>query len=164
MKGQTNLKRERVVEAVRRDLSGEAAVQFLHQEGYAMTSSVVARHLRNMGGRVQVEGFIGEGLTNLDILHRCFPEADLSEVQSEFPGETKGLFALTKDLPASEEDEERSLYATRKLTVTIPSELFEAIRAAARGEGKSQNQVIVDILTSTLSRMPEQLVDETEPE
>ena len=80
MAKQTNAKLERVVEAVRQGLEGDAAIEFIHQSGFAMTPAGIARHLRRMGGRGRIQELIDEGLTNVKILRTCLPEADLSQI------------------------------------------------------------------------------------
>ncbi|MCC6488948.1 MAG: ribbon-helix-helix protein, CopG family [Candidatus Hydrogenedentes bacterium] len=40
------------------------------------------------------------------------------------------------------------------MSIKVPADLYEAIRLAAKAEGKSQNELIVDVLTSALSRIP----------
>ena len=46
---QAQKKHERIVEAVRLGLDGEAAVDFVRQSGFALTTTGIARHLRKMG-------------------------------------------------------------------------------------------------------------------
>ena len=74
MSGQQRAKQERIIEAVRHGLEGDAAVDFVHQSGFAMTRAGVARHLGSMGGIVKVQEAIAEGKSNLDILHDAFPD------------------------------------------------------------------------------------------
>lgn len=159
MTKQIRAKQERVIEAVRQGLEGDAAVEFIHQSGFAMTTAGIARHLRSMGGRAHVQDLIHQGLSNIEILAKCFPEDSPEGFPPEQPSQGE-LFEDAHDpLPFSIEG---PLYDTRKLSIRVPSDLYEAIRLAARGEGKSQNELIVEILTSALSRMPR--LPEREPE
>ncbi|HEO70900.1 MAG TPA: hypothetical protein ENN80_06510 [Candidatus Hydrogenedentes bacterium] len=155
---QLRAKRERVIEAVRHGLEGDAALEFIHQNGYALTQSGLARHLRTMGGRGRVQELIAVGKSNVEILQECFPEDDLSELratppsQQELFDEDEVVNSMTP-FPGTN----APLYATAKLTIRVPAELYEAVRIASRAEGKTQNQLIVDILTWALSRMPESM-------
>lgn len=161
MARQTKEKQERIIEAVRQGLDGDGAVEFIRQNGYAMTTAGVARHLRNMGGRRRIEEFIEQGLSNLQIMESCFPEADLSDFNAQAPSQGD-LFQEELATARGPLHPDTPLYATTKLSIRVPSELYEAIRGAAQGEGKSQNQLIIDILTSVLSRMPEHVQQEME--
>lgn len=154
MSGQVMAKRERVVEAVRLGLEGDAALEFIHQSGYAMNTAGVARHLRSMGGRGRVLEHIADGHTNREILEMCFPGESLETVPDPEPRQGE-LFEGEPDTPAPPlalYHEEQ--FETTKLTVRVPRELYTAIRLAARAEGKPQNQLIVEILTHALARMP----------
>lgn len=151
----TTAKQECIIEAVRRGFEGDAAVEFVCREGYAMNSAAIVRYLRSMGGRGHIHDLIKQGRTNLEILHLCFPETPLDHVAAH-PPEQEELFE-DKSPPLDVEladDEHAALYETTKLSIRIPSDLFEAIRLAARAENKTQTQLVVDILTSALSRMP----------
>ncbi|MDP7640535.1 MAG: hypothetical protein QGG73_12625, partial [Candidatus Hydrogenedentes bacterium] len=55
-----------------------------------------------------------------------------------------------------------ALFPTTKMSITVPSDLYEAIRAAAVAEKKSQNQIIVELLTSALSRVSAPVQEEFE--
>lgn len=150
MTKQVREKQERVVEAVRHGLEGEAAVDFIRQSGFAMTTAGIARHLRSMGGRGRVQELINEGKTNLEILETYFPGEEWEHLEAEPP--TQGdLFAADAppNIPSL-----RLLPDVRKIALKIPEDLYQAVRIASKAEGKSQNDLIVDILTSALSRMP----------
>lgn len=148
-------KQERVIEAVRQGLEGLAAVEFIQQSGYAMTSAGVVKHLRSMGGRGHVLDLIEAGKTNFEILQGCFPEDDLSHMkpvppsQEELFGQQEGGQPIHRLIPHPE-----NLYEMRKMAIKVPADLYEAIRLASKAEGKSQNDLIVDVLTSALSRVP----------
>ena len=148
-------KRERVIEAVRHGLEGDAALEFIHNSGFAMSTPGIAKHLRSMGGRANVQALITEGLNNHDILEKCFPESDLTELPEVEP--TQGDLFDPDEAPSAgaylalHQDEQ---FETTKLSLRIPRELYTALRIASRVEGKPQNQLIVDILTSALGRMP----------
>lgn len=152
---QLRAKQERVIEAVRHGLEGEAAVEFVRESGYAMTMPGIARHLRAMGGRGRIQELIDAGYSNVDILEQVFPEEDFSHLRSAPPMQAE-LFE-DKLIPGEIEGEDFSdspLYDTRKMAIKVPADLFEAIRLAAKAEHKSQNQLIVEILTAALSQMP----------
>jgi hypothetical protein len=148
-------KQERVIEAVRQGLEGDAAADFIRQSGYAMSVAGIARHLRGMGGRGAVQEMIDAGKTNLEIMEACFPEADLGELRKEPPSQPE-LFASEPPVRGSGTPQflDAPLYETRKMSIKAPADLYEAIRLAAKAEGVSQNQLIVDILTAALARTP----------
>jgi len=153
---QTHAKQERIIEAVRLGLEGDAAVEFVCRSGHAMNTAAIVRHLRHMGGRGRIQQSVRQGLSNVEILQACYPEADLADIPQTAPKQEE-LFtpspapADTEAIPA----EDMPLYETAKLTLRLPSDLYEAVRLAARAENKTQSQLITDILTSALSRMPE---------
>ncbi len=152
---QTLAKRERIIEAVRHGFEGDAAVEFIHQNGYAMSTAGIARHLRAMGGRGKIQDLINDGKTNRQVLEICFPEADLSEVPWVEPSQGELFHAESEPVgPVTDEDERRPLYETAKISARVPADVYEAIRLAAKAEHKSQNQLIVEILTTALSNMP----------
>lgn len=155
MSKHTQAKQERIVEAVRHGLEGMAAVEFIQNSGFAMTTAGIARNLRAMGGRGRVQELINEGKTNLEIMQLCFPEADLSHLRPEPPSQQElfgGASVSRRSTVVPFRDD--PLYETRKMSIKVPADLYEAIRLAAKAEGKSQNELIVDVLTSALSRVP----------
>ena len=152
---QIRVKQERVIEAVRHGLEGLAAVEFIQQSGYAMTPAGIAKHLRSMGGRGHIQDLIQDGKTNFEILQGCFPEDDLSHMKPMPPSQEE-LFAhhgsgspMHRPAPPP-----AHVYEMRKMAIKVPADLYEAIRLASKAEGKSQNDLIVDVLTSALSRVP----------
>ena len=151
-------KKERVIEAVRRGLEGDAAVEFIQQSGHAIALTGIARHLRQWGGRARVQELIEEGKTNLEIIELFHPEADLEPLRREPPNQ--GELFRQEEVPAppsnveSPYNEDLPLYETVKMTLRLPSDLHEAIRIAAKAENKSQNDLVVEIVTAALSRMP----------
>jgi predicted HicB family RNase H-like nuclease len=155
MPKQTKAKRERVVEAVRRGLEGEAAVEFIHQSGYAITVAAIARHLRSMGGRGRVQELIDEGKSNIEIMRICFAEEDLDNLRPLIPMQEELFVDMT-----SQQDEDQlellhtPVYETAKISARLPAELYDAIRIAAKAERKTQNQLIVELLTTALSSKP----------
>ncbi len=155
MAGHVREKQERIVEAVRRGLEGDDAVEFIRQSGYAMSSAGIARHLRTMGGRGAVLELIEAGKANAEVLQACFPDVDADELPHEPPSQTE-LF--TGERPsrgiAPLELQDTPLHETRKMTITVPAELYEAICLAAKGEGMSKSQLVIDILSSALADMP----------
>lgn len=148
MSRQSSVKQERVVEAVRQGLSGEAAVDFIHHCGYAINESSIERVLKTMGGKVRVLNLLDKGLSNVEAIQVCTPDADLSELKDQAPEPETAPQAN----PFSEDD--APIYPTTKLSLKIPSHLYEAIRAAAQAEGRSQNELIVNILGAKLGRSP----------
>ncbi len=155
MTKQIRTKQERIIEAVRQGLEGEAAVEFIHGCGYAMTVAGIARHLRAMGGRGRILERINEGWSNLEILEECFPGDDLSELPADLP--TQGeLFSVDGAAPHTLTPIRTELppFETTKVTLRMPTDLYEAVGLAARAEGRKRNDLIVDILTSALSRLP----------
>ena len=148
-------KQERIIEALRQGLEGDAAIAFLHQSGYAITSAGIARYLRMMGGRKQVMDYIAAGKSNIEIMKLCFPNANLSDIHP-IPPHQDDLFhkALSAGTTFHELGDEYPVYDTTKLTIRVPSDLYEAIRLASKAERIPQNQLIVDILTTALGNMP----------
>jgi len=152
---QMRAKQERVIEAVRQGLEGDAAVEFVCRCGYAMSTPAIARMVRLMGGRLRIQQMIDDGKSNIEVLQACFP-GELLGLPPRPPSQ-QDLFAPTpgQDAPDGFAGEEGfPLYDTAKLTLRIPTDLYEALRIAARFEKKTQNQLITEILTSALSRMP----------
>ena len=162
---QTRAKQERIVEAVRRGFEGDAAVEFIHQSGYAMTVAGIARHLRTMGGRGRIQELVDQGLANLDILQACFPKADLSSLRPVLPAQGE-LFREAAPAPrsAAAPPKDAPLYETAKLTLRLPADLYEAVRLAAKAEKKTQTDLIVEILTTALSQMPKRAPDAEDAE
>ena len=158
MSKQQALKSERVIEAVRRGLEGDAAVDFIRQSGYAMTVSGIARHLKSMGGRGRVLSLIGEGATNVDILKACLPDVEIEGLNPAPPKQAELFVDMTSDVGAADDDPfGHSLYDTVKINLRLPADVYEAVRLAARAEQKTQNELIVELLTRALSRVPEHL-------
>ena len=151
----TRQKQERVIEAVRRGLEGEAAVAFVRQSGFLVTPMGLVRHLRALGGRARILERIHEGKSNVEILELQFPAERLTRLQPA-PQEQSELFGavdlshepvhLPNLLPGD--------FDTTRLTLRVPNDLYHALGIAARVEGVNRNQLIVDILTSALSRTP----------
>ncbi|HNV21020.1 MAG TPA: hypothetical protein PKM22_05195 [Candidatus Hydrogenedentes bacterium] len=155
MSRMTHAKQERIIEAVRRNLEGDAAVEFIRESGFAMTSAGIARHLRSMGGRGHVQELIESDLSNIEILQHCFPEEDLSHLHEAPPSQPE-LFDTSEHTAAVPPPDlaTPSMFDTRKIALRLPSDLYEAIQLAAHAENTSKNQLIVDILTSALAQMP----------
>lgn len=148
-------KQERIIEAVRQGLEGDAAVAFVHDSGFKMNGAGIARQLKAMGGRGHLMACIAEGKSNLDILQQCFPnDEELAAIPAPPPNQTD-LFVDTPApvlipfghiVPAQ--------FDTTKMTIVVPTDLYEALRIASRVENKSRNDLIVEILTSAMSRVP----------
>lgn len=157
MTKQLREKQERIIEAVRSGLEGPAAVEFVRQSGYAMNQQGIARNLKKMGGRKRVEDLIAAGHSNIEVLQLCIPDVEADELPKPDEPSQGDLFgAAPGPVRSTHLDPDHSpLYEMTRITLKVPADLYEAIRLAARAEEKSQNQLIVDILTSALSRMPE---------
>jgi hypothetical protein len=153
-------KQERVIEAVRRGLEGDAAVEFICQSGYAMNTAAIARHLRNMGGRGHIRQLIRQGLSNAEILRACFPGESLEGIPPAEPRQEE-LFDDEPPFPVRlpAESDDVPLYETVKISLRVPADLYEAIRLAAKAENKTQSRLIIEILTAALARMPEPSAD-----
>lgn len=148
-------KQERVIEAVRRGLEGEAAVAFVRQSGFMVTPLGLVRHLQALGGRARILEHIHEGKTNVEILELQFPAKRLTRLPSA-PQEQAELFGSV-DLshePVTLPNLLPGDFDTTRLTLRVPNDLYHALGIAARVEGVNRNQLIVDILTSALSRTP----------
>lgn len=145
-------KQDLIIDAVRQGLEGDTAVNFVRESGYSMTLASIARNLRSMGGRGFVKDLIDEGKSNTDILTICLPGDDEAD---EKPSR-KRVVKKTEASPSFEESTGpgKPLYDTAKLSIRLPSDVYEAVRLAARIERKSQNQLITDILTKALSQIP----------
>ncbi len=164
MSSQTQHKQERVVEAIRQGLEGMAAVEFIQKSGFAMTPAGIARNLRRMGGRAHVQELLAEGLTNTEVLERCLPKEDFTPLHLDPPSQ-QDLFGeppVATSFSAVAHD--TSLYDTTRVTLVVPSDLYEALRLACRAEGKSLNRLVVEILTTAMSRMPLELPEEDSSE
>jgi len=148
----SHAKQERIIEAVRQDLEGDAAVEFVRQNGFAMSSAGIARHLHKMGGKGNIVELISQGKTNAEILELCFPDEDMSELHVVPPSQAD-LFAAHEAQPPAAPSPD-ALFETRKMSIKVPADLYEAIRFASKAEHMSQNDLIVEILTSALSRLP----------
>jgi hypothetical protein len=151
----TRQKQERVIEAVRRGLEGEAAVAFVRQSGFLVTPMGLVRHLRALGGRARILERIQEGKSNVEILELQFPAERLTRLQPA-PQEQAELFGAV-DLSHEPVNLPNLLpgdFDTTRLTLRVPNDLYHTLGIAARVEGINRNQLIVDILTSALSRTP----------
>ena len=144
-------KLEHVIELVRLGLEGDAAIAHLQKSGFTTTSAGIARNLRRLGGRGEIARHIAQGRSNAEIVHQLLPPARESEAKL-----LGGQPELFEGGAPKRSINEAQLFPSKKMTIQIPAELFEAIRLAARAEGKTQNQVIVELLTYQLSRMPVQ--------
>jgi len=150
---QARQKHEHIIEAVRLGLEGDAAVEFLCRSGYAMTSPAIARNLRTLGGRKTIENLISQGMSNAEVLQLALPETAQYPIPQQ-PPKQRELFQPVPDPADGADDDHTPLYETTKLTIRLPRDLYEAIRIAAKTENKPQNQLIIDILTAALSRLP----------
>jgi len=155
MSTQAQQKQERVIEAVRQGLEGEEAVDFIRQSGFAVTTTGIARHLRKLGGRGHIVELIKAGRGNWEILQACYPEESIDHI-AVIPPSQGDLFSEKPPAPKVPEAllHHQDLFESTKIQLKIPNDLLEAIRLAARAEKTTQSQLIIDILTSAMSRMP----------
>jgi hypothetical protein len=151
---QAQKKHERIVEAVRLGLDGEAAVDFVRQSGFALTTTGIARHLRKMGGRGNIVALINEGHSNWEILQAAYPEERFEHL-TVLPPSQGDLFSDNSPKVPDNLLPFQDLFQSTKITLTLPNDLLEAIRLAARAEKTTRSQLIIDILTSAMSRVPE---------
>lgn len=156
---QTEAKRERVVESVRRGFEGDAAVEFVRQSGFALSVAGLARHLRALGGRERVLKLVDRGFSNEEIMEGSMSQRDPRSQQFAARKLNK-IDAISR--PAHERRiSDDALFPTKRLSINVPTELYEAIRLAARTEGKTQSQLISELLIAALSRMSPELEDDT---
>lgn len=161
---QMRAKQERVLEAVRRGFEGDAAIEFIRESGYSIDSAGIARILKRLGGRARVQEMMSEGQTNIEILESSFPKEDFSALRSAMPPSQPDLFstemegAHLESFPGLAEEG----FETTKLTLRVPSDLYEAIRLAARAEAKSRSDLIIEILTTALSHLPAPPLEDVE--
>lgn len=148
---QTEAKRDRVVEAVRRGFEGDAAVEFVQQSGFAMSVAGLARHLRALGGRERVLKLVERGFSNEEIMEGSMAHSE-SRTRKVAP---RKLDTIKSSLRPTDERRisDDALFPTKRLSINVPTELYEAIRLAARTEGKTQSQLISELLIAALSRM-----------
>jgi hypothetical protein len=155
MIGLGRAKQERIIEAVRLGLEGDAAVEFVHGNGFKINGPAIARHLKTLGGRGRILELIEQGHSNTGILSICFPHDEEVAALPPVPPNQTDFFE--EAVPASLLPFRHvvpSQFETKKMTLVLPSEVYEALKAASRAEGKSRNDLIVEILTSALSRLP----------
>ena len=124
-------KQERIIEAVRQGLEGDAAVEFLHECGFAMSRAGIARHLRALGGWARIGDLIEQGKSNFEILSICAPHAEPGNHTEPSQGELFGPEkpVASPDLAAARRAE---WFETRKMAIKVPADLYEAIRLAGR--------------------------------
>jgi hypothetical protein len=148
-------KQERVVEAIRHGLDGEAAVEFIHQNGFAITAPGFARFVRQMGGRKKILDMMAAGANNAEILGSCLPEEEDNPIET-LPPNQRELFTREEVTGVTEfHNIDGVQFEFTKFTVKMPTDLYTAIGLAAKVENKRRNDLIVDILTEAMSRMPE---------
>ncbi len=148
------VKQERIIEAVRRGLEGDRAVEFVCRSGYAMNTTAIARHLRAMGGRGRIQSLIELGKSNLEILQECFPAEEIQKLPLLKPAQGELFAEKLTPAPAPNLADNLLLYETARLTLRVPADLYEALQIAAHAENKTQNQLIIDILSTALSQLP----------
>lgn len=147
-------KQERVLEAIRLGLTQEAAVDFVHTSGYAITAKGVERYVQALGGLERVHALIAEGKSNLEILATCVPAASTAELKAHMSTLPEHLSSVPSPIEPLVRPDDAPLYDTVKMTLHLPADVSEAIKLAAHAEKKTQQQMIVKLLTSALSRLP----------
>lgn len=147
-------KQERVIETVRLGLVDEAAVDFVHSCGFAITGKGVARCVHAMGGIDRIQTLINEGKSNVEILEICFPETRSAELKAHMSPLPENLSSGPSPIEPFVRPDDAPLYDTVKITLHLPADVSEAVKLAAHAEGKTQQQMIVELLTYALSRLP----------
>ncbi len=155
MTGHARAKQERIIEAVRMGLEGDAALDFVREGGYALTPNGMMRYLRQMGGRGEIAARIKAGKTNLEILQELYPEEEvhLSLLQRPSQGELFDESSAPSTSPFLHSSPQ--LFESTKMTVYLPNELYEALRLYSHAQGKSRNDAVIDLMTAALSRLPD---------
>ncbi len=152
---QARQKQERIIEAVRRGLEGEAAIAFMRQSGFLTTPIGLVRQLRSLGGRARILEQIHEGKSNVDILELQFPAERLARLRpaTQEQADLFGAVDLSHE-PVTLPNLLPGDFDTTRLMLRVPNDLYHALGIAARVEGVNRNQLIVDILSTALSRTP----------
>jgi len=151
---QTKAKQERIIEAFRQGLDGEVAVRFVRESGFAMTALGLARLAGKLGGRDNVLRLIEDGYSNDQVLQRCLPEDEHLQAEAIPPNQPPLFVEETPPVPALSAVPRSIAFEHTKLTLRVPNDLYAAIKLAAHAEGKSRTDLVVDILTRSLSSMP----------
>jgi len=154
MTGHARAKQERIIEAVRMGLEGDAALDFVREGGYALTPNGMVRYFRQMGGRGAIAAHIKAGKTNLDILQALYPEEEVRLSLLQRP--SQGVLFEESAAPSASPflHAPPPLFESTKMTVYLPNELYEALRLYAHAQGKSRNDAVVELVMAALSRMP----------
>lgn len=143
-----------MLETIRLGLAHEAAVDFVHASGYAITEKGVARCVQALGGLERVQTLIAEGKSNLEILETCIPAANTAELKAHMSTLPEHLSRVPSPIEPLVRPDDTPLYDTVKLTLHLPADVFEAVKLAAHAEKKTQQEMIVKLLASALSRLP----------
>lgn len=153
MSKRTRRRQERVLECVRLQLEGDAALAFLRQHGLRVSEPVLGRLIRSLGGREHLLEQMQAGLPDAEILAQCTALDD--DTNQDGPDRQAELFSM-QDFPTLERGVFPSMTGleTTKMTLRVPTDLYEAIGFAARAEGTTRTQLVIDLLTHALSRMP----------
>lgn len=153
MSKRTRQRQERVLDCVRQQLDGAAALAFLRQHGLRVSEPVLDRLVRSLGGHDRLLEQMEAGLSNAEILAQCAALED--DTNKDGPDRQSELFSM-QDFPTLERGVFPGLTGleTTKMTLRVPTDLYEALGFAARGEGTTRTQLVIDLLTHALSRMP----------
>ena len=154
MATKTLTKHERVIESIRLGRFDEEAVDFVHTSGFAITQRGLERCVQAMGGLGRVQRLIHEGKTNIEILEICFPASNVAELRAHIPTMPEYPSSGPSPIEPLVRPDDIPLYDTAKVTIHLPADVYEAVRMAAHAEGKTQQQLIVEMLIYALSQLP----------
>jgi hypothetical protein len=107
-----------------------------------------------MGGRGRLAALIEEGRSNREIMALLFPDTDADMLPREVPSQGELFKEESMETHALDFAPTDEMFDTTRITARIPSDVYEAFRIAARVEGKSQSQLLSEILSYHLSRLP----------
>lgn len=154
MTGHARAKQERIIEAVRMGLEGDAALDFVREGGFALTPNGMVRYLRQMGGRGEIAAQIKAGKSNLEILQELYPEEEVHLSLLQRPSQGVLFEEPTTPSPSPFLHAPPQPFESTKMTVYFPNELYEALRLYAHAQGKSRNDVVIELIMASLSRLP----------
>lgn len=154
MTGHARAKQERIIEAVRMGLEGDAALDFVREGGYALTPNGMVRYLRQMGGRGEIAAHIKAGKSNLDILQELYPEEEVHLSLLQRPSQGVLFEETSTPSPSPFLHASPQPFESTKMTVYFPNELYEALRLYAHAQGKSRNDAVIELIRASLSRLP----------
>jgi len=154
---QSKAKLECLLQALREGCRGSHAAAYVRRSGFALTAPGVEQRLRQLGGEAAVYARIAAGWSNAEIVEEAFPGENLEWMKGLPPkqGELFEALPSAANTAALWPAAKAAPFESTRITLRVPSDLYEAICIAARVEQTSRTQLIVDLLTSALSRIPE---------